>query len=183
MLTRISWLTFFLVNACTVDPVEPAETEEPPVVEAPTVEPAAAEPPAGATSLESATKNRQLRTADQLAQALRDVARILQEMKEAAQEAAARPGSQCEKAEASVRAAVTVSERAARDLGRVAPEWVIAPREDYMRRCNALPEAAQRCARFDYRGEHDDECEQALAALSEDQRASYEAMFHRAPRE
>lgn len=119
---------------------------------------------------------------EELASAFTGLARVMAVMRQASIRAAEASSSPCEAGRASYAAAI----QAAADTleanplpgGREPPEFELAAPERYAQLCATLPEALQRCARFDYKTAHFNECETARLAVAEEVRAAFQELAH-----
>ena len=177
--TPMRHLLLVLLIACSVDaPARaPEPAAEPPPIEVPP--PPTPMQAQGVPTADSPVQNAKQVTVNELTRRLQQFAAIMNEMKEKAREAAAAAGTECEKSFASITAAVEVSQRTTAELGRRPPEWIIAPRAQYLQLCGSLPEDAQRCSRFDYRIDNDDACGPVMDGLSDEQKAAINQMSRR----
>jgi len=166
-----------------VDP-EPAPMTSAPTTPAPTPAPMTearrVQRAAAMRALQRPEPNPTAMVPDEVATAFVALQQIMLAAQTAGREAAERETEPCAAAHASITAAITAANTAADEHplpgGRRPPAWVVAPRERYLTLCRALPQPAKRCARFDYRIHHNDECREVTAALSDAQREAMREM-------
>ncbi|MFK7998988.1 MAG: hypothetical protein AB8H86_05300 [Polyangiales bacterium] len=117
---------------------------------------------------------------EELAGAFTGLARVMAAMREASSSAAEAASSPCEAGRASYAAAI----QAASDIleshplpgGRQPPTLELATPQRYAELCASLPIGLQRCARFDYKTTHYNECETARMAVGEEERAAFDEL-------
>lgn len=171
-------LLFGVATACTSTPAS-APTSE---VEAP---PTPTEPPPAEMSLVDPSEPPEVEAFAQapdvnlntLSQRLRALGVLMQEMKRGAAAAAETEEGECEKAYASVVAAMAISSRGIAAMPGVSPpRWEVMRREEYLRVCASLPEDLRACARYDYRADHRGECVRAEREATEEHRDLFNRM-------
>lgn len=119
---------------------------------------------------------------EELAGAFAGLARVMAAMRQASTRAGDAASSPCEAGRASYVAAV----QAATDTldghplpgGRSLPELEIAAPQRYAELCASLPAGLQRCARFDYKTTHANECETARLAVAGEVRTAFDELAH-----
>lgn len=117
---------------------------------------------------------------EELAGAFTGLARVMAAMRQASASAAEASSSPCEAGRASydaaIQAASAILENHPLPGGRQPPTLELASPERYAQLCASLPIGLQRCARFDYKTTHYNECETARMAVGEEERAAFDEL-------
>jgi hypothetical protein len=176
----LSSLTFLL--ACNAPaPAEPAVPVDLPPVEAPPVDAPRVEAP-GANAAGGADDPLQpLRAVDTpesraAIERLQGLARLLEDTKNAARDAAAAQSDPCRQAFASNVAAQRVSAEIAARHEIPIPRWELLSEADYLAACADLSPELVACARYDRRIEERERCDGVERDADEAQRARYRTL-------
>jgi hypothetical protein len=173
----LSILTFlFACNAPA--PAEPAVPVDLPPVEAPHVERVEA-PEANAAEAEDPLQPlRAVDTPESRAaiERLQGLARLLEDTKNAARDAASAENDPCRQAFASNVAAQRVSAEIAARHEIPIPRWELLPETEYLAACATLSPQLVACARYDRRIEERERCDGVERDADETQRARYRTL-------
>jgi hypothetical protein len=168
----LSFLTFLL--ACDASaPAEPAMPVDLPPVEAPPVA-----PPRPAAEADPLQPLRAVDTPESRAaiERLQGLARLLEDTKNAARDAASTQTDPCRQAFASNVAAQRVSAEIAARHEIPIPRWELLPEADYVAGCAELSPELVACARYDRRIEERERCDAVERDADEAQRARYRTL-------
>lgn len=176
----LSILTFLL--ACNAPaPAEPAVPVDLPPVEAPRVEAPSEAPRPEANAAGADDPLQPLRAVDTpesraAIERLQGLARLLEDTKNAARDAASAQSDPCRQAFASNVAAQRVSAEIAARHEIPIPRWELLPEAEYLASCAELSPELVACARYDRRIEERERCDGVERDADEAQRARYRTL-------
>lgn len=165
-------LAFFVVMGCNA----PTPSEAPVLVDLPST--TATPPPPVQPSADPLQPLRDVDTPESRAaiERLQGLARLLEDTKNAARDAAITQTDPCRQAFASNVAAQRVSAEIAAEHEIPIPRWEVLAEAEYLAACAQLSPELAACARYDVRIAERERCDGVERAAGEDQRARYRTL-------